>query len=207
MRQWGLLNWLMFAIFFMSTLSAIYSLAQIYVTEVKADKALLQFSEELSSPEYLDEQKPVIKATRFSQTHYEERPKVGEVFAKIEIPSIKLEAAIIEGTGVEQLDKGVGHYEGSVLPGETDNTVLAGHRDTVFKSLKNVEIGDIVRITTAKGTFVYEIQEQLVVDKHDRTIIVPTESATITIITCYPFDFIGPAPERFILQGVLIDET
>jgi sortase A len=138
---------------------------------------------------------------------YTERPSKGETFGKIILPAIDQEYPIIEGTDQKELAKGVGHFSDSVLPGESDNTVLAGHRDTVFRDLGKVTINDEIIIQTKFGEFKYKINKQLIVDKDDRTIIVPSEDAQLTLITCYPFNFIGPAPKRFILQGTLLESS
>lgn len=140
------------------------------------------------------------------QQLYSSRPNKGEVIGKIIIPKIKKELPIIEGTDEKELAKGVGHYIGSVLPGEADNTVLAGHRDTVFKELGKVGVGDIVEVETEAGRFTYKIANQRIVHQDDRTVIVPFDYAALTLITCYPFNFVGPAPDRFILVGQLIEE-
>lgn len=136
---------------------------------------------------------------------YNNYPTKGELVGKIIIPAIKKELPIIHGTENEQLAQGVGHYIGSVLPGENDNSVLAGHRDTVFRGLGQVQIGDQIQIETVAGLFTYQIEKQQIIDSDDRTIIVPHDEPIVTLITCYPFDFVGAAPQRYILTGKLIE--
>jgi sortase A len=147
------------------------------------------------------------RTTLTEQVVYVNRPNKGETFGKIILPAIGQEYPIIEGTDQKELAKGVGHFSQSVLPGEADNSVLAGHRDTVFRDLGEVGIDDEIIIQTDSGEFKYKIDKQLIVDKDDRTIIVPSEEAQLTLITCYPFNFIGPAPKRYILQGTLLDSS
>lgn len=132
-------------------------------------------------------------------------PTKGELIGTIAIPALDKELPIIHGTDSKQLAEGVGHYIGSALPGEDNNSVLAGHRDTVFRGLGEVKIGDQVQIETIAGVFTYEIVKQQIVEKDDRTIIVSSEDPILTIVTCYPFDYVGPAPQRYILTGKLID--
>jgi sortase A len=132
------------------------------------------------------------------------KPKVGEVIGTLSIPKIKKTINIIEGTGTAELKLGVGHYVGSVLPGVSDNSVLAGHRDSVFRRLGEVKIGDLMTVRTSYGTFVYEVHKIRIVDANDRTVIVPTKDAVLTLSTCYPFRFIGNAPKRYIVQAGLI---
>ena len=132
------------------------------------------------------------------------KPKVGDVIGTLSIPKIKKTINIIEGTGTKELKLGVGHYVGSVLPGVSDNSVLAGHRDSVFRRLGEVKIGDLMTVRTSYGTFVYEVHKIRIVDANDRTVIVPTKDAVLTLSTCYPFRFIGNAPKRYIVQAGLI---
>lgn len=134
---------------------------------------------------------------------YSKRPKQGELIGKVEIPKLNESFPLMEGTGNKELAKGIGHYIGSVLPGESDNAVIAGHRDTVFRRLGEVEIGDVINVETVAGTFSYQVVEQKIVDKEDRTVIVPHPEAVLTVVTCYPFDYVGPAPKRYILTAKL----
>lgn len=135
------------------------------------------------------------------------QPKVGEIIGSLTIPRIKSVIAIIEGTGSKELKRGVGHYVGSVLPGVSDNSVLAGHRDSVFRHLGEVKIGDLITVKTKYGVFVYEVHKIRIVKANDRTVIVPTKDAILTLSTCYPFYYVGSAPKRYIVQaGLAIGE-
>ena len=120
------------------------------------------------------------------------------------IPALKQEFAIIQGTGTEELKKGVGHFLQSVLPGENDNCVLSGHRTNVFSKLGKLKIGDQLIVQTSAGTFTYEIKNIRIVDKDDQTVIVPTGHAVLTVTTCYPFIFTGAAPNRYIISADLL---
>lgn len=91
------------------------------------------------------------------------------------------------------------HFAGSVLTGQNDNSVLFGHRDTVFRKLGDVGVNDLLIVTMGAGKFTYKVRKVRIVHEDDRTVIVPKPRATLTISTCYPFDFIGSAPERYIL--------
>jgi sortase A len=132
------------------------------------------------------------------------KPKLGDVIGTLWIPKIKKTIAIIEGTGSKELKLGVGHYVKSVLPGVSDNSVLAGHRDSVFRNLGELKLGDLMTVRTSYGTFVYEVHKIRIVDANDRTVIVPTNDAVLTLSTCYPFRFIGNAPKRYIVQAGLV---
>jgi sortase A len=136
---------------------------------------------------------------------YPERPKTGENIGTLEIPTIDALLPIIHGTDEDELEKGVGHYSGSVLPGEPDHSLLSGHRDTVFRNLKDVQIHDSLIVTTLAGTFTYEVVDIYIVDQYDRSVITPTSNATLSLTTCYPFAFVGNAPKRYIIHSVLVD--
>jgi sortase A len=138
---------------------------------------------------------------------YPARPETGENIGEIYIPKLDVTLPIYEGSNEEELDKGVGHYSGSVLPGENDNCVLAGHRDTVFRKLGEVGEGDLLIVRTSAGEFEYKVSKVRIVDKEDRTVIVPKPKATLTVSTCYPFVYIGSAPQRYILVAYLVSET
>jgi len=135
---------------------------------------------------------------------YKTRPKMNEKFGELIIPSLKAVLPIIEGTDPDQLEKGVGHYKNSVLPGEDDNTVLSGHRDTVFRELGKLKINDLLIVKTTAGTFNYRITKTWITDKDDRSVIVSHKGNYIlTLTTCYPFNWIGSAPQRYIVQAKL----
>ena len=128
----------------------------------------------------------------------------GTYLGVVVIPSLKIRVNFYEGTEFRALAKGAGHYVANVLPGESDNSVIAGHRDTVFSSLGKIHVGAPITITTRSGEFTYRVIKTRIVAKDDRTVIVPSESATVTLSTCYPFNFIGSAPQRFIVSALLL---
>lgn len=135
---------------------------------------------------------------------YPTRPETGDDIGELYIPKLERTLAIYHGTDEDELAKGVGHYAGSVLPGEKDNSVLSGHRDTVFRKLGEIGVGDLLITHTSAGTFTYKVRKVRIVDADDRTVIVPKPKATLTVTTCYPFTFIGNAPERYVLVADLI---
>jgi sortase A len=130
--------------------------------------------------------------------------KAGDFLGTIEIPSIKSIINIFEGTSEAELSKGVGHFIQSVMPGVKDNSVISGHRDTVFSNLGKVKIGAKIVIIVESGRYVYKVERIRIVSGNDRTVIVPTEEATLTLSTCYPFIFVGNAPERYIVVAKLM---
>ncbi|MDE4086003.1 class D sortase [Planococcus maritimus] len=136
--------------------------------------------------------------------HYPSDPQIGDLMGELIIPKLGASLPIIHGTDEDELEQGVGHFAGSVLPGQDDNSVLSGHRDTVFRELGKVGKGDEFIVNTADGTFTYRVRQVRIVDEDDRTVIVPKPRATLTVSTCYPFDFVGYAPERYILVADLV---
>ncbi|MBT2666707.1 class D sortase [Bacillus sp. ISL-4] len=148
---------------------------------------------------------PISKKTTKKEL-YPVRPKTGEEIGELYIPKLKAKLPIFHGTNEDELEKGVGHFAGSVLPGENDNSVLSGHRDTVFRKLGQVGEGDLLIVRTSAGEFTYKVNKVRIVDEDDRTVIVPKPRATLTVSTCYPFDYIGAAPERYILVAYLFSK-
>lgn len=136
---------------------------------------------------------------------YSPYPKVGDVIGVLSMPSLKEKLPIIEGTDTAELKRGVGHYVRSVLPGVQDNSVLAGHRDSVFSQLGKLALGDPLVVRTNAGQFTYMVSNFRIVMADDRTVIVPTDSAVLTLSTCYPFRYIGNAPKRYIVTAQLVE--
>ncbi|TRZ38488.1 class D sortase [Niallia circulans] len=152
------------------------------------------------------ETKALAAETKKQAPLYVETPKVGDYMGDLYIPKLEATLPIIHGTNEEELEKGVGHFAGSVMPGEDDNSVLSGHRDTVFRKLGEVGKGDLLTVKTVAGEFSYKVMRVRIVDKDDRTVIVPKPKATLTVTTCYPFNYIGDAPKRYILVASLVEE-
>lgn len=125
----------------------------------------------------------------------------------LEIPRLGLEAPVVEGIDTRSLLGGVGHVPASAFPGERDNLALAGHRDTHFAPLRDIERGDRIRIDTPDGEFVYVVDSTLIVPPTRGDLIEPTGKPTITLVTCYPFHWMGPAPKRFVVRGHVVAET
>ncbi|MCB2293385.1 class D sortase [Clostridium algoriphilum] len=148
-------------------------------------------------------QNSIAKATP-DKPLYSVYPVDGDNIGSLTIPALKQKLPIIQGTGDNDLKKGIGHFSQSVLPGEKDNCVLSGHRDTVFSKIGNLKIGDKLIVKTSAGTFTYEVNGTRIVHQDDKTVIVPTASAILTLTTCYPFNFIGDAPDRYIVSASLI---
>jgi sortase A len=122
---------------------------------------------------------------------------------RIEVPRLKLSAVAREGVDVKTLRVAVGHIPGTALPGERGNAGFAAHRDTFFGPLKSVRTGDEVIVTTPGGVFRYMVTGTRVVEPEDLSVLDPTAATTLTLVTCYPFDYLGSAPQRFIVRATL----
>ncbi|MFD1738603.1 class D sortase [Bacillus salitolerans] len=125
-----------------------------------------------------------------------------KVLGILSLPSLAANLPIVAGIDEDALDVGVGHYPGTALPTENDQIVLSGHRDTVFRRLGDLDIGEEVILQLEEGKFSYKITKTKIVDKDDRTIIIPTyPTEELVLITCYPFHMIGNAPKRYIVYA------
>jgi sortase A len=123
------------------------------------------------------------------------------LIGRIEIPRLLVSAVVVEGVDRTTLRRAVGHIPGTALPGERGNVGLAGHRDTFFRSLKDVKIKDEVQLSTLAGNFNYEVESLRVVDPENVGVLAPSGHNVLTLVTCYPFYYVGPAPKRWIVRA------
>jgi LPXTG-site transpeptidase (sortase) family protein len=127
--------------------------------------------------------------------------ELGKPIGSIEIPRLGLSSLVLEGDDAAALLLGVGHLSDTPLPWHDGNTVLAAHRDTFFRPLAHIRKGDVIRFSTADAALEYVVKELKVVEPTAVEVLEPTSAATLTLITCFPFDYIGPAPQRFIVRA------
>jgi LPXTG-site transpeptidase (sortase) family protein len=123
------------------------------------------------------------------------------------IPRIGLSAAVLHGSDASTLRRGPGHLENTAHPGQNGNAVIAGHRDIFFRPLRNIRIGDDVFLDASSGRFHYQVTSLRVVSPRDLSVLAPTDEATLTLITCYPFWVLGHAPDRFIVRARRVDSS
>jgi sortase A len=128
-------------------------------------------------------------------------PRPGSVVARLRITRLSLDLPVIEGTSAADLLKSPGHLIGSALPGQPQNCVLAGHRDLHFRRLGELRPGDPVELVTGQGTYIYRVEEARAIDPSETSILEPGAEARLTLITCYPFHYVGPAPKRYVVVG------
>ncbi|MEI9974483.1 MAG: class D sortase [Ignavibacteriota bacterium] len=129
----------------------------------------------------------------------------GSAIGRLEIRRLGLSVVVLEGSDDDSLRLGVGRLRNSALPSEPGNVVLAGHRDTFFRSLRDIRKGDRISLRTTDGTFPYTVDWTTVVNPKDTGVIMPTASPALTLVTCYPFYYIGSAPQRFIVRAIPAD--
>jgi sortase A len=124
------------------------------------------------------------------------------VLAVLRIPKIKLEVPILEGTDEWTLNRGVGHIEDTPRPGVTGNVGIVGHRDGFFRGLKDIHVGDSIELDTGTAKTMYRIERIWIVKPEDVSVLDPTPGPALTLVTCYPFFFVGSAPDRYIVRAV-----
>lgn len=147
----------------------------------------------------------VIEQKRFeqaSQSTAAAPPLVeGGAIGEIHIRRLGLTAMVVQGDSPALLQRAVGHLADTALPGRAGNVVLAGHRDTFFRPLKGIRAGDAITLTTRDGAFEYLVESTAVVPPTDIQVLWPTKRRTLTLITCFPFSYLGSAPDRFIVRA------
>src|SRR5262245_31427082 len=136
------------------------------------------------------------KATR-------EEAQTSGLIGRIEIPRLGVSAMVLEGASGRALRRGVGHVASTAFPGERGNVALAGHRDTYFRKLAKTTRGDRIWLRTPDGTFQYVVQEVLIVPPKRGDLIERGHAPELTLVTCYPFHYVGPAPKRFVVRATL----
>lgn len=128
-------------------------------------------------------------------------PVEGATLAEMRIPRLALTVIVLEGDSPAVLRRAVGHLAETALPGRSGNVVLAGHRDTFFRPLKQVRRGDVIELRTRHGEFSYVVESTAVVPPNETSVLESTAGHTLTLITCFPFSYVGSAPDRFIVRA------
>lgn len=125
----------------------------------------------------------------------------GEILGVLDIPKLGRSIGIMEGADDDTMKNGVGHVESTVFPGQKEQIVLSGHRETVFRDFGELEIGDRFIVEMTYGTFEYEIKDFKIVDSDDTTVIGKMGEEVLVVSTCYPFSYVGSAPERYVVYA------
>jgi sortase A len=125
----------------------------------------------------------------------------GSVLGQLEIPRIGLSVMVSEGDSVSILRRAAGHLEGTALPGGPGNVAIAAHRDTFFHALRDIRNGDVITLNTLRGSYQYEVESVEIVEPDNIEVLADSPNPTLTLVTCYPFYYVGPAPKRFIVRA------
>jgi sortase A len=131
----------------------------------------------------------------------------GDLFGEISIPRIGLSAIIAQGTDDATLRRAVGHVPGTASPGSPGTVVLAAHRDTFFRPLHRIRVNDLIFLDTEYGKYRYRVVRVFVVSPRQTSVLDSSPASDLTLLTCFPFRFIGPAPDRFVVQAVRINAS
>jgi len=126
------------------------------------------------------------------------------LLGRMEIPRLGVSVIVAEGTDERTLRRAGGHIAGTSFPGQRGNIGIAGHRDTLFRPLRNIRRNDVITLTTLAGEYRYRVMSTEVVSPSDVTVLEPDGHETLTLVTCYPFYFVGPAPDRFIVHATRV---
>jgi sortase A len=133
-------------------------------------------------------------------------PLPGSWVARLDAPSVRLSATVLEGSDDATLARGAGRIEGTAFPGQPGNIGIAGHRDTTFRAVRDLRVGDPLELTTRDRIYRYSITKTFIVEPEDVYVLDPGDRSMLTLVTCYPFTYIGDAPHRYIIQAELVDE-
>jgi sortase A len=174
-----------------------------YYTYVSAETYLYQAYENRELDAILASA-PARTAAPAASTRVHPRPANGEIIGRVEIPRLDVSAVVRAGSDARTLQLAVGHIPGTALPGEPGNVGLAGHRDTFFRRLKDIRPDDEIRVETPHGTFAYRVERTVVVEPTDVWVLEESDGSILTLVTCYPFTYVGSAPQRFIVRASLL---
>jgi sortase A len=147
-----------------------------------------------------------VEETSTSAVGFDAPGVLGSVLGRIEIKKIGLAAMVLEGIDYRSLRRAVGHIPHTALPGQPGNVGIAGHRDTFFRALRNIAKNDQITLTTMRGSYNYVVDFSEVVEPSDMDVLDRSSDAILTLVTCYPFWYVGPAPKRLIVRAHLIPE-
>ena len=142
---------------------------------------------------------------RISAWRHASREPAPPPLAVLRIPKIRLEVAVRRGTDEFTLNRAVGHIDDTALPGTDGNSGIAGHRDGFFRGLKDIGPDDTIELETLRGKEVYRVERIWIVDPEDVSVLETTPTRSLTLVTCYPFYYVGPAPQRYIVRAVRTD--
>jgi sortase A len=145
-----------------------------------------------------------VEIQKFKSTSPPPSPRIlaeGDMLGEIQVPRIGLDAIVVQGDSTADLRRAVGHLSESAIPGEWGNVALVGHRDTFFRPLRDIRLGDEIKFKTRERSFEYVVESIEVVAPTDIRVLETSTGHDLTLITCFPFHFVGPAPKRFVVRA------
>jgi sortase A len=161
----------------------------------------IAYDQAVASRQFEEIRMPVAKAANAPAPGRRLSLATGAVVGRVEIPRVGVSAIVREGDDTRTLRGAVGHIPGTAFPGDRGNAALAGHRDTFFRGLRDIRKGDDILLSTSAGDVHYVVRNTRVVEPTDVSVLTPTSQSTLTLVTCYPFNYLGAAPRRFIVQA------
>jgi len=150
-----------------------------------------------------------LEMKKFKQAGLLSEPHIlaeGDVIGEIQVPRLGLNAIVVQGDSPANLRRAVGHLSKSALPGEWGNVALAGHRDTFFRTLRDIRLGDEIKFKTRERSFEYLVESIEVVAPTDIRVLKSSTGHDLTLLTCFPFHYVGPAPNRFVVRAREVDQ-
>lgn len=182
-----------------------YATAAVLESWIWQSRGLRQFRQDAAASVTSLRAEPLFSPTTRTQPQAsiggKARPKRGQPIAKLEISRLNIKVAVLEGSDDGVLKRGPGHIEDTAYPGEAGNVGIAGHRDTHFRPLRNIRVGDVITLQAADSTLQYSVDSTEIIEPTQMNILDPTPGPALTLVTCFPFDFIGHAPMRFIVHA------
>ena len=138
---------------------------------------------------------------RAAQAYAPVTVRTGGLVGMLDVPRLNLTTPVIEGDDDSTLKRAVGHLPDTPMPWERGNSAFAGHRDGLFRPLKDIKVGDEIRFRTSRDEYRYRVTETSIVTPDDVSVLEPRSQPSLTLITCYPFSYVGNAPKRFIIHA------
>lgn len=168
------------------------------------DEIGILLGHERARPETLELPVPETELSPHTGSQEARPPARSAVIGRLEIPNLHLVAMVQEGADAGTLRRAVGHIPGTALPGGWGNVGLAGHRDTFFSALRDIQVNDEIELQTENETFRYVVESMQIVGPRDVHVLASAGGRSLTLVTCYPFYYVGSAPKRFIVRAGLV---
>jgi sortase A len=195
----GLLRWSQVALFACATVMLGYCAFVLMDTRVFQERESRNFQRLLEDQNARSGDLPQAKAISPPKTL--PAPEMSGLIGRIEIARLGLSVIVIEGDDGKTLRRAAGHVPGTALPGQRGNVGITAHRDTFFRPLRNIQLDDVITLTTLQGEYSYRVVSTEVVSPEDVAVLDPTVGEFLTLVTCHPFYFVGAAPNRFIVRA------